>query len=243
MGVLAASLRRDRGDRPLQDLEEGLLHPLPGDVPGDGGVLRLAADLVDLVDVDDPLLGPFHVVVGGLQQLEEDVLDVLTHIAGLGEGGGVGDGERHVQLAGQGLGEEGLAAAGGPDEDDVRLLQLDVVATALRAPNPLVVVVDGHRQLLLGQLLADHVVVEIGLDLGRLGQLGEGDLLRGGELLLDDLVAQLDAFVADVDAGTGDQLLDLLLGLPAEAAFEQLAAFSETGHLSPSQSEATAVNS
>jgi len=50
---------------------------------GDGGILVLAADLVDFVDVDDALLGAIHVAVGGLQQLEDDVFHILAHIAGL----------------------------------------------------------------------------------------------------------------------------------------------------------------
>ena len=52
------------------------------------------SDLVDLVDVDDAGLRLADVVVGGLNQLEQDVLDVLTDIARLGERGGVGDRER-----------------------------------------------------------------------------------------------------------------------------------------------------
>src|SRR5213076_1602722 len=43
-----------------------------------------------------------------------------------------------------------------------------------------------------------------------------------GELFLDDLVAEVDALVADVHAGSGDQLLDLLLRLPAERALQQV---------------------
>src|SRR5690606_13460284 len=124
--VLAPTLRRDGGHGSLEDLEEGLLHAFTRHVPGYRRVLRLAGHLVDLVDVDDPLLGPVDVVIGGLEQLQQDVLDVLTHVARLGETGGVGDGEGHVELAGQGLGEEGLAAAGRADEEDVRLLKLDV---------------------------------------------------------------------------------------------------------------------
>src|SRR5690606_23090462 len=46
----------------------------------------------------------------------------------------------------------------------------------------------------------------------------------------DDLVAQVDALVADVHAGSGDQLLDLLLALPAEGALEQVAALTHTCH-------------
>ena len=51
-----------------------------------------------------------------------------------------------------------------------------------------------------------------------------------GELLLDDLVAQVDALVADVDARAGDELLDLLLALPAERALQQVAAVSDACH-------------
>src|SRR5439155_14883 len=78
--VLAATLRRHRGGGALQDLQERLLHPFTRDVTRDRRVLRLAGDLVDLVDVDDAGLGLLDVVVGGLDELEEDVLDVFAHI-------------------------------------------------------------------------------------------------------------------------------------------------------------------
>jgi hypothetical protein len=42
------------------------------------------------------------------------------------------------------------------------------------------------------------------------------------QLLVDDLVTEVDALVADVDAGAGDQLFDLALRLAAEAAEELL---------------------
>ena len=60
------------------------------------------------------------------------------------------------------------------------------------------------------------------VDLLRLGQLVELQLGGLGELLLDDLVAEVDALVADVHAGAGDELLDLLLALPAERALQQV---------------------
>ena len=66
--------------------------------------------------------------------------------------------------------------------------------------HPLVVVVDGDRQDLLGVVLADDVVVQELEDLTGLGQLVEAELGGLGQLLLDDLVAEVDALVADVDA-------------------------------------------
>ena len=79
--VLAATLRRHRGLRALEDLQQRLLHALARDVTCDRRVLALAGDLVDLVDVDDAGLGALGVEVGGLDELEEDVLDVLAHVA------------------------------------------------------------------------------------------------------------------------------------------------------------------
>ena len=81
--VLAAALRRHRGDRALHDLQERLLHALARHVAGDRRVVRFARDLVDLVDVDDAALRPLDVVVGRLQQFQDDVLDVLADIARL----------------------------------------------------------------------------------------------------------------------------------------------------------------
>ena len=201
--VLAPALGRHRGRRALEDLEQRLLHALARHVAGDGRVLALAGDLVDLVDVDDPGLGPLHVVVGRLDQLQQDVLDVLAHVARLGQRGGVGDGEGHVEHAGQGLGQQRLAAAGGPEQQDVGLGQLDAVLLRRRAGlHPLVVVVDGDREDLLGVLLPDDVVVEEVEDLAGLGQVLEAQLGGLVTLLGDDVVAQVDALVADVDART-----------------------------------------
>src|SRR5439155_23909798 len=64
--VLATTLRGHGSDRPLEDLEECLLHALTRDIARDRRVVGLARDLVDLVDVDDPRLGLLDVEVGGL---------------------------------------------------------------------------------------------------------------------------------------------------------------------------------
>ncbi len=220
-GMLTAALRRHARLGALEDLQQRLLHAFAAHVSGDRRVLALARDLVDLVDVDDAGLRLLDVVVGGLDQLQQDVLDVFADVPGLGERGRVGDRERHVEHAGEGLREVGLAAPGRPQDHDVGLLQLDVAV--VRADlDALVVVVDRDREHLLRPLLIDHVLVEEREDLLRLRKLVELQLGGLGELFLDDLVAQVDALVADVDAGTGDQLLDLLLALPAEGALQQV---------------------
>ena len=152
---------------PFEDLQQRLLHAFARHVAGDRRVLVLAADLVDFVDVDDALLALLDVAAGRLQQLEDDVLDVLADVARFGQRRRVDDGEGHREQLGERLREQRLAGAGRADQQDVRLGELDLVAAArlLLDLDPLVVVVDRDRELLLGLFLADHVLVEELLDL------------------------------------------------------------------------------
>jgi hypothetical protein len=83
------------------------------------------------------------------KQLEDDVLDILADIAGLGQRGGVGHGEGHVEDARQRLRQQRLAAARRPDQQDVRLRQFDVGRFA-GVVQALVVVVHRDREHALG---------------------------------------------------------------------------------------------
>ena len=91
-------------------------------------------------------------------------------------------------------------------------------------------VVDGHGQRALGGVLPDDVALEEIADLRGLGQLVEFDVVGVGQLLFDDLVAEVDALVADVHAGARNELFDLLLALSAERALQQVAAVSDARH-------------
>jgi hypothetical protein len=93
------------------------------------------------------------------------------------------------------------------------------------------VVVDRDGERALGLLLPYDVLVEHAVDLARLGQVVDVERRRSGQLLVDDLVAEIDALVADVDARPRDQLLDLPLGLPAETAEELFVGVGRPGHV------------
>src|ERR1700736_5411915 len=219
--MLAAALRRNRGNRALHDLQQRLLHALARDVAGDRRGVGFAADLVDFVDIDDAALRPLDIIVGRLQQLENDVLDVLADIAGFGQRRRVRHRERHIENPRQRLRQQRLARTGRTDQQDVRLRKLDVVVLGL-VIEPLVVIVNGDREHLLGVALTDHVIVEDLADFLRGGNAVARLHQRGFVLLADDIHAQLNAFVADEYGGTRDQLADLMLALAAERAIQRV---------------------
>ena len=168
--MLASPLGRYIGYRALQDLQQGLLHALAGDIASNGRVFVLAADFIDFINIDDAGLRSGYVAIGSLKQLEDDIFDVFAHIAGLRQRGGVYDRERYIQHLGQGMRQQGLATSGRTDQQNVGLGQLDVIAACPVHLDTLVVVVDRYSQLLFGLLLADDVLIEKSLHLLRFGQ-------------------------------------------------------------------------
>ena len=152
-------VRGHRRGGAFHDFEQGLLYALARDVAGDRWVVGLAGNLVDLVDIDDTTLGALDIVVGGLQQLEDDVLDVLADIAGFGERGRIRHREGHVEDARERLRQQRLARTGWADQQDVRLRELDVVMLGL-VIETLVVIMDRDREHLLSVILADDIVVK-----------------------------------------------------------------------------------
>ena len=104
-GVIVAVL-------PSRILSSACCTPSPETSRVGDGRAALARDLVDLVDADDAARGLLDVAAGGAEQRLDDALDVLADVAGLGQRGGVRDRERHVELLGERLGEQGLARAG-----------------------------------------------------------------------------------------------------------------------------------
>ena len=229
--MLAPALRGHVAGRALENFKQGLLHAFAGDIAGDADIIRLASDFIDLVDVNDADLSALHVVVRGLEQPQNNVLHVFTDVTRLGQGGGIGHAERHVDDARQRAGQEGFPGAGRADEEDVALLQFDVLAAGQGnlaggglMQDALVVVVDRHGERFLGQFLADDKLVELGFDLRRLGHAHRAVLFLRllFEFFVEDALTKGDATVADVNAGAGDEFADLAMALTAERAHGEI---------------------
>ncbi len=181
--------------------------------------MRRLADLVDFVDIDDSALGGLEIEVGGVQQLEQDILDVLADVAGLGQGRRVADGKGHIQDTGERTGQKGLSTPRRSDQEDIRFVELDLGLGVLPVHEPLVVVMHGHRKHLLGALLADDIGVELFLDFPRRGNVGEEGLgnAPAAPLLIEDRLTQLDTVAADVNIPRPlDQRAHVAVALAAE---------------------------
>ena len=182
LGMLAAAGGRNACHRALKNLKQRLLNALARNIAGDGEVLGLAGDLVDLVHVDNADLRALNIAIGGIDKLEQDVLHILADVTGLGERGGVGDGKRHLEDARKRLGEQGLAGTGGTEQQNVGLGELHLVhiivelriqavikgrkrSTAL--DDTAVMVVHGNRHGALGVLLTHDIGRKLVIDLVR----------------------------------------------------------------------------
>ena len=209
--MLALAARRELDDVALEHLEESLLDALVARVGRDGVVgTGLAGDLVELIEVDDAVLGLLDVLVGRVVEVADGDFDIGADEAGLREARGIRDGEWHVEELREVGEQRRLAAAGRAEHDDVRLLNLRAIVVRVAVLHALVVVVDGDGEDFLRAVLVDDVLIEVLLDDVRLVLLE--DLVElGGEvrrLLLSrvlfvelDVVGELlDAVLADAEA-------------------------------------------
>ena len=106
--MLATTLWRDACLAAFHDLQQCLLHAFTRNVARDRNVFSLACDLVDLVDVDDADLGARDIEICCRDELEQDVLNILTYIARFGERSSIGNSERHLERARERLREQRL---------------------------------------------------------------------------------------------------------------------------------------
>ena len=125
----------------------------------------------------------------------------------------------HVENPGKGLGQQGLAAAGGTHEQDIALFKLHVIGHVAREEHALVVVVHRHGEYLLGLFLTYDEILELGLEFRGGEQAPLLDILADA-LLGDDFIAQGHALVADIHIGARDEPLDFVLILAAKGTIQ-----------------------
>ena len=139
----------------------------------------------------------------------------------------------------QRFGEQRLAGTGRPDQQNVALLDLDIgewiglkrrgrIRRRRALQDALEMIVDRDRERLLRDVLADHILVERAPNLRRLRN-ANGRRLPARvfvQFLVEDAFADVDATVANVDAGTGDELAHLRVAFATEGAHGEVGSAS-----------------
>ena len=223
-GMLAPPFGRNSGNRALENLQQFLLHPFAGNVPGDGRIPRFSGDFVYFVDKENAALRLADIVVGGLQDPHQDILYILAHVPSLGENSGIDDGKRNLEDASQRLGQQGFAGARGPDEENIALPQLYIASPGI---DPFVVVVHGDGKGFFGPFLADDMFVQMRFYFGGFGKRSSIQVGLLSVFFFQHLIAQPNALVAYVDRGPLNDLLDLIDPFSAERTGYRTARFFE----------------
>ena len=167
--MLTASLGGHVHYRAFQQLEQTLLNAFPTHVAGDGGIVALTGNLVDFVDEDDTTLCFRHIVIGHLKQACQQAFDVFAYITGFGQHGSIDDGERHLQQLGNGACQQCLSRTGAAHHNDVGLFDFHIILAGL-LQQAFVMIIYSYRQIALGIVLTDDVLVEECLDFCRFRQ-------------------------------------------------------------------------
>ena len=98
--MFSPPLGRHAGHRSFNNLKERLLYAFPRHVSCDRRILGLLRDFIDLIDVNDPTLRALYIAVRRLNDLEKDILHILTYISGLSKRGGIRDRKWDIQNPG-----------------------------------------------------------------------------------------------------------------------------------------------
>lgn len=112
--MFASTLRRYASNSSLDNLEKGLLHPFTRNITCDRHILTLLGNLVNFIHIDNATLCTFDVKVSNLQEFEEYIFHILTHITSLRQSCRIRNSKRYIQALSQGLGKESFPEPVGP---------------------------------------------------------------------------------------------------------------------------------
>ena len=223
VGMLTATLWRHIHHRTLQQLQESLLHTFTTHITGDGRVVALTGNLVDLVYEHDTTLCCLYIVVSHLEQTSQDTLHILTHITSLSKDSGIYNGKRHIEQFSDRTCQQRLTRTCRTHHDDITLLDFYTVFT-VRLLQALVVVIDRYGKIAFRLILTNDIVVEISLDLLGLWYFLQLKLLSVGlslmgDILLHNTICLFGTVLTDKTVQACDQQSYVLLTSATETTF------------------------
>ena len=218
--MLSSALRRNRCNGSLNDLQKRLLNSLSGYISGNGRILRLSCDLVNLININNTMLCTFNIAICCLNHFQEDAFYIFPHISGLCQSCRICDGKRNIQYLCEGLGKQSLSASGRSKHQNITLLQIH--AQIRTCHDPLVMIVYSNRKNLLCLVLSDYIFIKECLDLlwcQKIDIIKFSSVIIVFKLFFYNLRADLDTLITDISAVRPcDQLSHLRLRLITEGA-------------------------
>ena len=117
--MLAATLGRYIHHGTFKKFQKSLLNTLTADITGNGRIVALTGNLINLINKDNTTLRRIYIIIGHLQQTGKNTLHILTDISGFGKYRCIYNGKRHMQQFGNGSGQQGFSGTRASDHDDI----------------------------------------------------------------------------------------------------------------------------
>ncbi|MNU55736.1 hypothetical protein D3C71_448180 [compost metagenome] len=210
MRVLPSTLRRYRGYSTFKDLEQSLLNTFTGYIAGDGWILRFTGNFINFIDIDNPAFCFLHVIIGSLNQFEQNVLYIFTHITCFCKRCCIGNGERNIQNFSHSLGKKSLTGTSRSQKKNITLLKFYIFNFALSV-YPFVVVVHRYREGFLSLILSNNILIKNVTNFTRFRNFLQIEFFLVPELLFHDFRAKLDTFITYINAWSGYKFAYLFL--------------------------------
>ena len=148
-----------------------------------------------------------------LDQLQQDIFHIFSDITGFRQCRRIRDRKRYINDLCKCLRQKCLTAACWSDHDDIALLQLHIIQILI-CGHTLIMIINSHRQYLLGFLLPYHIIIQKLFDLYRFEQVNI-HRIRGFFLFVfffNNICTQIHAFITDINACRAcDHLAHLIL--------------------------------
>ena len=218
--MFSPALRRNACNRSFQDFQECLLHTFAGYVPGNGHILGFFRNFINFIYINNSILRSLNIPVCCLDDLQQDILYILTHISCFCQRSGICNGKRHIQKSCQCLGKQRLTGACWPQHQDIALLQLHIQISG--CSHSFIMVVNRYRKCFFRFILSNHIIIQDCMDFLRFQKvdlISESVILIIGsiQLFFYDLRTDSHTFVTDkCTVRTCDQFAHLILGFLAK---------------------------
>ena len=187
-------------NRTFQQLQQTLLNTFTTNITSYRRIVSLTGNLINLINKDNASFGFSHIIISNLQQTCQQAFNVFAYITGFRQYRSINNRKRHFQQFGNRTSQQRLSSTSATYHDDIGFFNLHIILSWL-LQQTFVVVIHGNRQITLGIVLANHILVKELFNLNRLRkflQIQRTGIRRPLHRLLHNFVCLLRTTVTDI---------------------------------------------